>query len=69
MGTKIGQQVGVLLEKEVERQDFLKLCGLAVLAAVGASGVIRALTAGEPRKQAKAPTAQPGTYGGKDRGA
>lgn len=51
------------LNAEMDRADFLKVCGVIVLAAIGITGVLKALTA----SQSKPSTAKPpaGAYGGR----
>ena len=41
----IKQQIGQLLEKEVDRRDFLKHIGVAIVAVAGVSTVLSNLTA------------------------
>lgn len=44
MSTYVRQQIDRLLSTELERAEFLKLCGVALLSAVGIGGVLKALT-------------------------
>ncbi len=40
----IKQNISKLLETELERKDFLKLLGIGAVAAVGISGVLKAMS-------------------------
>ena len=48
---------------EMDRAEFLKACGIIVLAAVGITGLLKALTASQPKPAAAKPTT--GAYGGR----
>lgn len=51
------------LSAEMDRAEFLKACGIIVLAAVGITGVLKALTASQPKPSTAKPRA--GAYGGR----
>ena len=53
------------LNAEMDRADFLKVCGVIVLAAIGITGVLKALTA----SQSKPSTAKPPAGAPADKGA
>lgn len=63
--TRIKENINRILSAEMERADFLKLCGVATLGAIGISGVLKALTGAAPKSHQAAPATRAGIYGGK----
>ncbi len=62
----IKQNISKLLDTEMERKDFLKLLGVGAVAAVGVSGIIKAMTQPAEKKVTKSGSAGYGSmaYGG-----
>lgn len=59
----IRDNIDRVLSAEMDRADFLKACGIIVLAAVGITGVLNVLTASQPKPSTAKPRA--GVYGGR----
>ncbi len=51
MSTSIRENIDRLLNTELDRADFLKLCGIAVIAAVGVGGMLKAMAASQPNNK------------------
>lgn len=64
MSTSFRESIDRLLNTEMDRMEFLNVCGVGILAAIGVSGVLKALAGAQPKKPT-APTQGPGAYGGK----
>lgn len=65
MSTSYRDNIDRLLDTEMDRMEFLKICGVGILAAVGVSGVLKALAGAQPKKPTTTTPAQaPGAYGG-----
>lgn len=64
----IKQSIAKILDTEMERKDFLKMIGLGVVAAVGVTQIIKALSQPQLQPQRRASKAEnygAMTYGGK----
>lgn len=59
----IRDNIDQALSAEMNRAEFLKACGVILLAAVGISGVVKALMAAQPKSSPAQPKA--GVYGGR----
>jgi hypothetical protein len=60
----IRERIDTLLSTEMDRASFIKVFGVAVLAAAGITGFIRALTTATATPQGAA-SPQANTYGGR----
>jgi len=64
----IKQSIAKILDTEMERKDFLKMIGLGVVAAVGVTQIIKALSQPQLQPQRRASKVEnygAMTYGGK----
>lgn len=62
----IKQNIAKILDTEMERKDFLKLLGIGAVAAVGVSGIIKAMSQPTQKQPAKSSAVGYGSmaYGG-----
>ena len=63
----IKNQIGVLLQKEMDRKDFLKYAGGIVLAAIGVTGLVR-LILGSQMQQSSSSSSTVGATNSKENG-
>lgn len=64
MSNGIRERVDALLSAEMDRANFLKVCGVVILASVGVTGLIRSLSSVAEKQTSKA-APQAGAYGGR----
>ncbi len=57
----IKENISTLLEKEVDRKDFLKLAGFGLIAVTGVTQIVKALST--PANKSQKPVSQSQGYG------
>lgn len=67
MSTSFRENIDRLLDTEMDRLEFLKICGVGILAAIGVSGLLKALAGAQPKKPSTPPQG-PDAYGGRSFG-
>lgn len=64
MNAKTRERIDQLLNAEVDRRDFLKYCGVAILTVIGISGLLRVLSGAASKPTVNGPKVS-GGYGGR----
>jgi hypothetical protein len=57
VSTKIWENIDTLLSTEMDRTEFLKICGIAVLGVVGVIGILKALADAQSKPLPQSPNA------------